>query len=159
MKRNWLFIITFALVFYALGAGYVESFVNYRTWHLIGPEEFQDYHHALGPRIIAVLVIPAFSLAIFTFALIWVRPAAIPRWSAVAAFAMIVLMIISSITIQIPIQRELGQNGLSIQLIDRLILTDWIRKILMTINAVLFLWMMSRVLRGSREELATDEHR
>ena len=36
----WLFLITFALIFYGLGASFVESFVNYPTWRLIGAGEF-----------------------------------------------------------------------------------------------------------------------
>jgi hypothetical protein len=35
-----LFLITFALVFYGMGASFVESFVNYPTWPLIGANEF-----------------------------------------------------------------------------------------------------------------------
>jgi hypothetical protein len=31
---TWLFLITFALVFYGMGAASVESFVNYPTWPL-----------------------------------------------------------------------------------------------------------------------------
>jgi hypothetical protein len=33
---SWLFLLDFALIFYVLGATFVEGFVNYRTWHLIG---------------------------------------------------------------------------------------------------------------------------
>ena len=42
-------MFTFALVFYSLGASYVESFVNYRTWYFIGADEFKAYHQALRP--------------------------------------------------------------------------------------------------------------
>ena len=149
-------MFTFALVFYVLGAGYVESFVNYRTWHLIGADQFRAYHHALSPRIIAFLVIPAFSLAIFTFVLIWIRPLEIPRWSAIVSFVLIAVMIISSIAIQIPIQRQLNENGLSVPLIDRLILTDWLRRIPVTLNAMLFMWMMSKVL-AARSAITPNE--
>ena len=160
MKRSyWLFMFTFALVFYSLGASYVESFVNYRTWHLIGANEFKAYHHALGPLIIAFLVVPIFSLAIFDLILLFYRPPAIPLWSVILSLALIVAMIVISVTIQIPIQVQLSENGLSVPLIDKLILTDWLRKIPVTINAILFMWMMSRVLRDPGKELATDRHR
>lgn len=33
----WLFMVDFALVFYVLGATFIEGFVNYRTWHLTSP--------------------------------------------------------------------------------------------------------------------------
>lgn len=159
MKRTyWLFMFTFALVFYSLGASFVESFVNYRTWYLIGPEEFRAYHQALGPRIIAFLVIPIFSLPFFNFVMLFYRPPAVPLWSIVVSLALLLTMIIVSVTIQIPIQVQLSDSGLSAPLIDKLILTDWIRKVPVIANAVLYMWMMSRVLRGPGEELATDRH-
>ena len=45
----WLFLISFALVLYGMGASFVESFVNYPTWRLIGANEFRAYHQALSP--------------------------------------------------------------------------------------------------------------
>jgi hypothetical protein len=43
---------------------------------------------------------------------------------------------------------ELSSGGLSLPLIERLILTDWwLRKVPMLINSALFLWMMSLLLR------------
>ena len=157
MKRSyWLFMFTFALVFYSLGASYVESFVNYRTWHLIGADEFRAYHQALRPRVIAFLVVPVFSIALFSLAMIWLRPPQIPRWSMVLSLAIMLFIIIISLTVQIPIQIQLSSNGLSTPLIDKLILTDWLRKIPVTANATLYLWMMSRVLRGRVSDLGPE---
>jgi hypothetical protein len=74
----WLFLITFALVFYGMGAASVESFVNYPTWPLIGANEFRAYHRALGPLIIGYMVIPMLVATILTILLVWFRPASIP---------------------------------------------------------------------------------
>jgi hypothetical protein len=63
------------------------------------------------------------------------------------SLAMMLFIIAISITVQIPIQIQLSSDGLSAPLIDKLILTDWLRKIPATANAILFLWMMSRVLK------------
>jgi hypothetical protein len=76
----WHFLITFALVFYGMGAASVESFVNYPTWPLIGPNEFRAYHRALGPLIIGYMVVPMLVATILTILLLWFRPASIPRW-------------------------------------------------------------------------------
>ena len=75
----WLILITFALVFYGMGAASVESFVNYPTWPLIGANEFRAYHRALGPLIIGYMVIPMLVTTILTILLLWFRPASIPR--------------------------------------------------------------------------------
>ncbi|HVQ38686.1 MAG TPA: hypothetical protein VMS31_14205 [Pyrinomonadaceae bacterium] len=67
-----LFLIAFALVFYGMGASFVESFVNYPTWRLIGANEFRADHQALGPLVIGHIVIPLIITTILTMLLLWV---------------------------------------------------------------------------------------
>ena len=66
----WLFLATFCLIFYGMGASFVESFVNYPTWPLIGANEFRDYHRTLGSLIIGYMVIPMLVGTFLTFLLI-----------------------------------------------------------------------------------------
>jgi hypothetical protein len=48
----------------------------------------------------------------------------------------------------LPIQTELSAEGLSLPLIDRLRVTNfWLRRVPYVANALLFLWMMSVLLR------------
>lgn len=142
-------MFAFALVFYVLGASFLEGFVNYRTWHLIGADEFQIYHQAVTARIAPFLLVPALLMIILTvLLLLWRRPAEIPQWMVWSSLALNLFQIVVSITLQIPIQLEFDRSGLSLVLLDRLILLDWLRKAPQTLNAVLFLWMMSKVLRG-----------
>ena len=144
----WLFLLTFALTFYGMGASYVESFVNYPTWKLIGPGEFLAYHRTLGPLIIGYMVIPLVVATILTILLVWFRPAPIPRWVIWVSVVLQLITWISTAMIQIPIQRELSTSGLSLPLIDQLIFTNfWYRKVPQVINVILFLWMMSLMLR------------
>ena len=71
----WLFVVTFALMFYGLGASFVESFVNYPTWPLIGAAEFKAYHQALSPLVIGYMVVPMLVGTSLTLLLAWLRPA------------------------------------------------------------------------------------
>jgi hypothetical protein len=144
----WLFLITFALVFYGMGAASVESFVNYPTWPLIGANEFRAYHRALSPLIIAYMVVPLLVATILTILLLWFRPAAIPRWMAWLAVGLQLAVWVFTFTIQLPIQGQLSADGLSLPLIDRLRVTSfWFRRVPYIANAFLFLWMMSVLLR------------
>ena len=60
-----VFIAFIVLTFYGLGAGYLESFVNYPLWHIIGgTDRWVAYHEALGPRVVVVLAIPALALSL-----------------------------------------------------------------------------------------------
>jgi hypothetical protein len=146
----WLFLITFALVFYGMGAASVESFVNYPTWRLIGANEFRAYHQALTPLIIGYMVMPMLVTTILTIFLLWIRPASIPRWMVWLAIVLQLIVWISTFTIQLPIQGQLSADGLSLPLIERLRVTSfWLRRVPHIANAFLFLWMMSELLRGN----------
>jgi hypothetical protein len=151
----WLFLISFALVFYGMGASFVESFVNYPTWRLIGANEFRAYHQTLGPLVIGYMVIPMLIATLFTILLLWFKPIPIPRWAICLAVALQLIIWISTFSIQVPIQVELSRNGLSLPLIERLIFTNWwLRKVPQIINALLFIWMMSLLLRVDSQRTA-----
>ena len=150
-----LFLITFALVFYGTGASFVESFVNYPTWRLIGANEFLAYHQALGPLIIGYMVIPMLITTLLTVLLLWFRPAPLPRWVIWLAVVLQLIPWVSTVAIQFPIQVQLSRDGLSLPLIDRLIFTNWwLRKVPQIIHAFLFLWMMSLLLRVNSKRSA-----
>jgi hypothetical protein len=155
----WLFLITFALVFYGMGASFIESFVNYPTWPLIGPNEFRGFHQALSPLIIRYMVLPLMLGTVLTISLVWLRPTAIPRWAIWVSVALQLIAWVSTFAIQIPIQIELSSAGLSVPLMERLLVTNWwLRRVPMLFNSLLFLWMMSLLLRGSRGEEARMEN-
>lgn len=146
----WLFLTTFALIFYGAGASFVESFVNYPTWSLIGSAEFRTYHQALSPLVIGYMVIPMLIATVLTMLLAWCRPAAVPRWAIWLSITLQMIIWISTATIQLPIQFQLSANGQSLPLIEQLISTNWwYRKIPQIINTILFVWMMSLLLRAN----------
>lgn len=146
----WLFLITFALTFYGTGASFVESFVNYPTWPLIGAAGFRAYHQALGPLIIGYMVIPLLIATVLTALLAWFRPAAIPRWMIWLSVVLQLVSWVSTAAIQLPIQFQLSSNGLSLPLIEQLIFTNWwYRKVPQIVNIALFLWMMSLLLQAN----------
>lgn len=146
----WLFLITFALTFYGMGASFVESFVNYPTWPLIGAAEFRAYHQALSPLIIGYMVIPLLIATVLTILLVWFRPAPVPGWAIWLSIVLQIIVWVSTGAVQLPIQFQLSSNGLSLPLIEHLIFTNWwYRKIPQIINAALFVWMMSLLLRAN----------
>lgn len=150
--NNAIFLAALALVLYGNGAAFIESFVNYASWHLIGPAEFTTYHDFIRPRVLAFLVAPALLGTLFSVAMLWFRPPAIPRWSVWAAIGLQAIVWASTALIQVPIQLQLGEHGLSLALIDRLITTNfWLRRIPYALTAALFLWMAARSLSAEPE--------
>jgi len=150
-----VFLLAFTMTFYCLGASFVESFVNYRTWGLIGSDEFRAYHQALSPLIIRTMVVPIAIKSVLVILLLWFRPTFIPRWAIFVAATVEVLGWVSTLTIQIPIQMHLSESGVSQALLDKLILTDWIRKALSIANALLFFWFITRLVRNRSDNGST----
>ena len=144
---QWMFVLAFALVFYGNGAAFIESFVNYPSWHLIGSDAFLNYHKFIGPRVIALLVAPALLGTVLTIGLLRYRPVTIPLWSVWVAIALQIVMWVSTATIQVPIQLQLAVQGAVPALLERLMETNWwLRRIPYALCAVLFLWMAARAI-------------
>ena len=151
MKNPWPFIVALALIFYSNGAAFMESFVNYPSWRLIGANEFLGYHHFVSPRIVAFLVAPALLATVFTFLMLRYRPAAIPLWSVWVAIGLQVIVWVSTAAIQIPIQREFGATGFSEPELVRLMTSNfWLRRIPLGLTGALFLWMSHRVISNAQ---------
>ena len=156
MGPRWTFLIAFALVFYGTGAAFIEGFVNYTSWPLIGADEFIAYHQFISPRVLAFLVAPLLFGTAFTILMLWSRPAAIPAWAVWAAIAAQAVVWASTVTIQVPIQLQLSDQGMSVDLIERLIRTNfWLRRIPYAVCAGLFLWMAARLMAATGEGRAT----
>ncbi len=153
-----IFLVAFVLVCYGTGAAFIEGFVNYPSWRFIGEAEFRTYHQFISPRVLAFLVAPLILGTAFTLFLLWTRPPSVPSWMVWTALAAQTVMWISTATIQVPIQIELGTVGRDLVLLERLIITNlWLRRLPMAINGVLFLWMALRVMDVSVRGLRHDQ--
>ena len=150
-----IFSIYILLAFYVLGGGMVDSLVVFRTWHLIGADEFPKFHQSDNAHIIPTFVIFFFLSFIPQILMIWFRPAIIPKWMIFLALAFNLTMLISSITIQIPIQMELDKR-FSLELIEQLISTDLkYRVIPMVLLAITNFAMLYKVVNHRNNSLRT----
>lgn len=150
MRPRWIFLSAFALVCYGTGAAFIESFVNYASWHLVGAGEFVAYHRFISPRVVMFLVTPLALGTAFTALMLWSRPASIPAWAVWVALVAQAVVWVSTVTIQVPIQLQLSAHGLSVELVERLITTNfWLRRIPYAVCAGLFLWMAAQAMGGA----------
>jgi hypothetical protein len=128
MKGYRTLFIFFMLSFYGFGAGVLDSFAMYHSWLFVGEAEFATMHQEAGARIISFYVLPLVVCTIFNVLLFWYRPAALPKSLVWIAFSALLTVWLSSVFIQIPIQFQLD-HGKDTALLNKLILTDWIRVI------------------------------
>ncbi|MEO7445501.1 MAG: hypothetical protein ABIT96_08820 [Ferruginibacter sp.] len=142
-----IFTIYIFLSFYVFGGGVVNSLVAYKTWRMVGAEEFPKFHQVDSAFIIPLFVIFFFLSFIPQILLIWYRPIAVPRYLVFVALLFNLITLISTITVQIPIQVKLDQ-AFSAELIEKLISTDLIwRKIPMLFLAITNFSMLYMVVK------------
>lgn len=144
-----VFSVYVLLAFYVFGGGIVNSLVAYRTWRAVGANEFPEFHHIDSSLIIPLFVVFFFLSFIPQILLFWFRPIVIPKWLVWLALLFNFITLVSTITIQIPIQVELDKQ-FSSQLIERLISTDFIyRRIPMLLLAIVNFIMLYKVVKHS----------
>ena len=155
-----VFSVYILLTFYVFGGGIVNSLVGYRTWRAVGPEEFPAFHQIDSALIVPLFVIFFFLSLIPQILLFWFRPMMIPKWMVALALLFNFITLVSSITIQIPIQVELDKQ-FSLELIDRLISTDFMyRRIPIFLMAIVNFIMLYKVVQHSVANLShTTEQR
>ena len=146
-KTYGVFIITFALMFYTLGAGVIDNYVIYPTFAAVGENEFVAFRAVFSRRIVALLVVPLILRFIFSVLLLWLRPAAIRLWHVWLFLFCQIVGWISTFAVQIPIQIELDK-GKNPELIQKLIDTIWLRTTMNVVCAAIMIWMMFRVIRS-----------
>ena len=127
-QAHWISPVFFGLVFYTFGASMMDSFVVYHTWRFVGEAEFVKMHIASGGRIVPFFVVPTFVMTVFLILQFWHRPLAVPRRLVWIALFCVIIPWFSSAFIQIPMQIELDK-GKNDELLNMLIVTDWIRVI------------------------------
>jgi hypothetical protein len=142
---NTVFSIYILIEFYVFGAGIVNSLVSYRTWRWVGANEFPKFHQVDSQLIIPLFVIFFFASFIPQALLFWFRPSIISKRLVSVALMLNMIVLISTIAIQIPIQNELNK-AFSSELIERLISTDMLyRRIPMFFLAIINFIMLYKV--------------
>ena len=147
---NIIFSCYILISFYVFGGSMVNSLVGYRTWQWVGETEFAKFHQIDSLYVIPVFVIFFFVNIIPLILLFWFRPIVIPKWMVWTALIFYLINLISTVTIQIPIQNELSK-GYSLELIDKLIWTDLIyRRTTITLFTIINVVMLFKVVSNSK---------
>jgi len=120
---RWLTPLFFALAFLWFRRRHDGQFCHVSD---VGPEEFAAFHNVAGTRTRIVFVLPLLIMTLFTVLMLWHRPVAVPRRLVWIALTCTIIPWLSSAFIQIPIQVALS-TGKDEDLLEKLIITDWIR--------------------------------
>lgn len=127
--QAWLIIALTLSNGYCLGANCVERFVNYQTWPKIDAGSFQAYHRAQTPLIRWFVVAPVgISTLLQVAVLLTSRTTAIDTRLIWIMLASSLTGTLATVLLQLPIHQKFDRDGYSQLLMQRLVMTDWIRK-------------------------------
>ncbi len=146
-SARWISPVFYGLVFYVFGASMMDHFAIYHTWRFVGEQEFTAMHIASGSRIVPSFVVPTLVMTIFLILQFWHRPKAVSKKLVWTGLICTIVAWVSSAFIQIPMQIELDK-GKNPELLERLILSDWIRVIPTLILAGVVFHMLKKSLQS-----------
>ena len=113
----------FVLAIYIYGGGVMSTLVYYKSWKLVGEEEFAAVHSSVSSRMLPRFGPVLLMLLLVNISLIWFHHPAISTWLIVLTAAIHLLMVVIRFTVFVPIHRKLDKAK-SIELIDRLLKYD-----------------------------------
>lgn len=160
--KKWVLLLNLAFSLMGTGQIWMVQLSSYPLWAYVGPHELHNYHIAWWHSIWIPLFIPAGLAIICNIGLFWFRPATVPRSSVWAAIALMFvtygltfiwwgpLMALIGATPQEfqavfkwgPLLDIMGmRNKTQKQLFDLLMVTHWLRFILLSAYGILIFWM------------------
>ncbi|GAB2941233.1 hypothetical protein GCM10027048_02120 [Hymenobacter coalescens] len=153
VASHWLFLAYLLLTFYCLGAAVMNEFVEYQSWADLGPylsaADFASWHAATARHTMPFLTLPTLALTGVLLLLYWHLPPAVPRGALYVVMACHVVGWGSTLLVQWPLETALSQGGYSPDLMARLLLTDWVRKLMLLIETPVAVYMAHRALRAA----------
>jgi len=137
---SWIFVVNVAAAWFLTGLIWTIQVVHYPLFSLVG-DRFCDYEerhmrrigYVVGPLMLVELAASAL--------LVWSRPSYVSPATALASLGLVLVIWISTITLQAPCHRLLSQ-GFDASVERRLTLSNWIRTIAWTARALLLTFAM-----------------
>lgn len=143
---DWVLLIALVVGFYNVGIIWLMQVHVYPLFGLVGEDEWVSYHTAHWHRIWGVVFVPAGLTLLGAVLLVFFRPAGVPGWSLWLGLGVQVLLYALTAVLWAPMQVRLGKRGGSRNAVyRRLLRTHWIRVALITLYALLLLWMVARI--------------
>lgn len=148
MGGSELLLIACAVLYcFCMGASWMLQVVCYPTYALVGEKEFVPFHVSFGRRLL-IVVIPMILTAIATFVLVFVRPEATPVWATLAVAACSVVILGTTIVLEVPKHMQLDKEGKSDALIAALVRDNLPRTASWTLGSILLAYMVIATFGG-----------
>ncbi len=106
---KYLLTAFFFLNFYLAGVFVIEIEVNYRTWQLIGPDEFPLYHQTLVKLLYPSMLVPLAFAGILSWLMVVLPAFKNYRRLFLTHAVLITAFSVISLTLMVPLHNQLSQ--------------------------------------------------
>ncbi len=107
--RTVLAVAYFVLAIYMFGGGVMSTLCYYKSWELVGAEEFPAVHQSVSNRILPFFVPVLVALVLVNILLIWFHPPAVSTWLITLTAAVNLFIVVVRLTVFLPIHRQLDK--------------------------------------------------
>ena len=139
----WVLALHAGATLAMVGVIWICQLVHYPLFALVGPDSFERYERShmrrIGPIVMPLMVAEAVTAGMILFAGV----GAVPRGLAWAGFTLVVVLAVSTATLQGPTHARLAREGFDERLVNRLVRTNWIRTVAWTTRGVIALSMLA----------------
>lgn len=130
-----LYLLVFIAWIYASAGCWLLQVTCYPTYGLVGRNEFVPFHIEFGKRLIPVFVVPAVLANLGSVLLCFLRPATVPLFDVIVAAACSVVILATTMLIEVPKHVALDRDGKSEAVLIELVRSNLPRVIGWTVGA------------------------
>jgi hypothetical protein len=140
----WAFLVTLAFTLYMTGMIWSMQILEYPLFALVGPKEFPAYHRRHNRGLPFLVILPSLAAFVSAVVLIFTPPARLPLWASIVITVLDLIILIATVAREAPLHARLDREGSSVTLIRQLVLGNWIRTLLWTVNALFLLALVAQ---------------
>jgi hypothetical protein len=118
---HMLYLAVFVAWVWSTAGCWLLQITCYPTYGLVGRDEFVPFHVEFGRRLIPVFVLPAVLANLGAVLLCFLRPPAVPLMDALIAAACSVVILATTMLVEVPKHIALDRDGKSERLLIELV--------------------------------------
>jgi hypothetical protein len=134
------------MYFYCLGCAWMLQVVCYPTYALVGEKEFVPFHVDFGKRLRWSMIAPMVLTIWATFFLVLLRPDDAPLWASLLVALGSVVILGTTLGLELPKHLQLDREGKSDALIQALVRDNMPRVFFWTTGSLLLVYMLTQAL-------------
>ena len=148
MTANLIFLLNLISTWYMVGLIWMVQIVHYNLFNRVGVNVFAHYESEHNRLITPIVGFPMLIEIGTAIGLIWITPTFLPRSAAWLGLGLVMVIWISTVTLQIPAHQRLLE-GFDQNTYERLVSSNWIRTVGWTARGILLAYyaalMMDRL--------------